>query len=81
MKNISQVSPRGQVTLPASVRKALGLKPGDILLVEVEEGRVVLEPARVLPLEVYTEERIEEFNQAAQASEQELAEFRRAWGL
>lgn len=57
VKVIAQISPRGQVTLPVSVRKALGLKPGDALLVRVEEGRVVLEPAQVLPLEAYTEER------------------------
>lgn len=81
MKTIAQISPRGQVTLPAAVRKALGLKPGDALLLRVEEGRVVLEPARVLPLEAYTEERIQEFALAAVVSEEELAAFRRAWGL
>ncbi|MCL6527987.1 MAG: AbrB/MazE/SpoVT family DNA-binding domain-containing protein [Thermaceae bacterium] len=81
MKNITQVSPRGQITLPASIRKVLGLKSGDVLLLSVEQGRVVLEPARVLPLEAYTEERIQEFNRAAEVSEEELAAFRRAWGL
>ncbi|RIH90437.1 transcriptional regulator, AbrB family [Calidithermus terrae] len=81
MKTITQLSPRGQVTLPAAIRKALGLKAGDALLLRVEEGRVVLEPARVLPVEAYTEERIREFTQAAEASEEELAAFRRAWGL
>ncbi|GIW26258.1 AbrB/MazE/SpoVT family DNA-binding domain-containing protein [Meiothermus sp.] len=81
MKIVTQVSPRGQITLPASVRKALGLKAGDALLLRVEEGRVVLEPARVLPLEAYTEERIKEFNRAAEVSEEELAAFRKAWGL
>ncbi|PZA08202.1 MULTISPECIES: AbrB/MazE/SpoVT family DNA-binding domain-containing protein [unclassified Meiothermus] len=81
MKVITQVSPRGQITLPASVRKALGLKAGDALLLRVEEGRIVLEPARVLPMEAYTEERIQEFTQAAEASEEELTAFRKAWGL
>ncbi|GAA6751908.1 hypothetical protein Thermus77412_24430 [Thermus antranikianii] len=37
------------------MRKALGLKPGDILAVRLEEDRVVLAP---VPVEVYTEERI-----------------------
>ncbi|MER3481726.1 MAG: AbrB family transcriptional regulator [Meiothermus sp.] len=81
MKIITQLSPRGQVTLPAAIRKALGLKAGDTLLLRVEEGRVVLEPARVLPVEAYTEERIQEFAQAAEVSEEELAAFRKAWGL
>jgi len=69
------------VTLPAAIRKALGLKAGDALLLGIEEGRVVLEPARVLPVEAYTEERIREFTQAAEVSEEELAAFRKAWGL
>jgi bifunctional DNA-binding transcriptional regulator/antitoxin component of YhaV-PrlF toxin-antitoxin module len=63
------------------VRKALGLKPGDALLLRVEEGRVVLEPAQVLPLEAYTEECIQEFAQAAEVSQEELAAFGKAWGL
>lgn len=69
------------MTLPAAIRKALGLKAGDTLLLRVEEGRVVLEPAQVLPLEAYTEERIQEFAQAAEVSKKELAAFRKAWGL
>lgn len=69
------------MTLPAAVRKALGLKPGDALLLRIEEGRVVLEPARVLPVEAYTEERIREFAQAAETSQEELAAFRKTWGL
>lgn len=69
------------MTLPAAIRKALGLKAGDALLLRVEEGRVVLEPAQVLPVEAYTEERIREFTQTAEVSEEELAAFRKAWGL
>ena len=37
---------KGQLTLPKKVRDALGLRPGDELLVELEEGRVVLIPRR-----------------------------------
>ena len=40
------VSSRYQITLPAEVRKALGIKPGDRLEVEVESGRIVLRLAR-----------------------------------
>ncbi len=35
---------RGQMTLPAEVREALGIDAGALLLVEVEDGRVVLTP-------------------------------------
>ena len=37
---------KGQLTLPKRIRDALGLRPGDELLVELEEGRVVLTPRR-----------------------------------
>ncbi|GAB5603638.1 hypothetical protein FJNA_21640 [Thermus sp. FJN-A] len=81
IKALTSLSKRGQITLPAEVRQALGLKPGDTLVVRVEAGRVVLEPAVVLPVELYTEERIREFAENAQATPEELDAFRRAWGL
>ena len=35
---------KGQVVIPKEVREALGLREGDMLLVGVEGGRVVLVP-------------------------------------
>ncbi|MEJ5337135.1 MAG: AbrB/MazE/SpoVT family DNA-binding domain-containing protein [Thermus sp.] len=75
------LSRRGQITLPKEVREKLGLKAGDVLLLRVEGGKIILEPALLLSYEVYTEERLEEFQKAAEVSPEELAEFRRAWGL
>lgn len=75
------LSRRGQITLPKEVREKLGLKAGDVLLLRVEGGKIVLEPALLLSYEVYTEERLEEFQKAAEVSPEELTEFRRAWGL
>ena len=43
------VRARGQVTLPAQVRLALGLREGDNLLVTIEQGRIVLIPAALIP--------------------------------
>ena len=40
------VDERGRVTLPAWLRKRLGLRPGSKLEVRIEEGRVVLVPVR-----------------------------------
>jgi len=80
MSEITQISKRGQITLPAEVRKMLGLEPGDTLVVRVEEGRIVLEPAVVLPLELYSDERIEEFEKNAEVSPEALEAFKKAWG-
>ncbi len=75
------LSRRGQITLPKEVREKLGLRPGDVLLLKVEEGRLVLEPALLLSYEVYSEERLEEFRKAAEATPEEVAAFLEAWGL
>ncbi len=74
-----QLSERGQLTLPAEVRKALGLRGGDAFQVRVEDGRVVLELVEVTPIELYTEERIEEFLEGAEMSEEQLARARKVW--
>ncbi len=78
---VLRLSPRGQVTLPASVRAALGLEPGDVFTVTVVDGRVVLEPVEVVPVERYTDERVSEFLRAAEVTDEELADARRRWNV
>lgn len=46
MKNESTISTKGQVTIPARVRKELNLQPQDKVHFEVEAGKVVLRPVR-----------------------------------
>lgn len=47
MKEIlSTVTQRGQVTLPAEVRRLLGIKPRDKVAFTIENGRVELVPAK-----------------------------------
>ena len=40
---------KGQLTLPQQIRRQLGLREGDDLIVSVEDGRVVLTPAALIP--------------------------------
>ena len=42
----TKVSTKGQVVLPGPIRRRLGLRPGDPLDANVEEGRIVLTPRR-----------------------------------
>lgn len=37
------VGPQGRIVIPAGMRKALGIGSGDVLVVRVEDGRMVLE--------------------------------------
>ncbi len=64
------LSNRGIITLPAKLRQALGLKADDQLIAETTPEGILLRPAVTLPLELYTPERLQEFD----AAESELAE-------
>ncbi|MEE9181238.1 MAG: AbrB/MazE/SpoVT family DNA-binding domain-containing protein [candidate division NC10 bacterium] len=43
---------RGQVTIPAKLRKQLMLRPGDLLEIGVEGGYIILKPLDVVEREV-----------------------------
>jgi len=52
------VSNRGQITLPASVRKRLGIQSGGVVTLEEKDNIVVLRPAAVVEIDTYSEEEI-----------------------
>jgi AbrB family looped-hinge helix DNA binding protein len=37
------VTPQGRVTIPASLRREVGIEVGDTVIVHIEDGRVVVE--------------------------------------
>ena len=55
MRESLTVSGRGQITLPANMRKRLGIEAGGVLIAEEREGDIVLRPAAVLEIEAYSE--------------------------
>jgi antitoxin PrlF len=70
MKTTLTLTSRGVVTLPAKLRHALGLKADDQLIAETTPEGLLLRPAVTLPVEIYDEKRIREFDEA----EADLAE-------
>src|SRR5215212_3325314 len=44
-ERLSTVTRKGQITIPAEFRKALGLKEGDKVALSLEEGQVRLAPS------------------------------------
>jgi AbrB family looped-hinge helix DNA binding protein len=42
MHHVTKVSAGGRVVIPAPYRKALGIKPGDQLVVRLEDGKLQL---------------------------------------
>ena len=55
------VSDRGQVTLPKRLRERLAIKAGSALIAEERDGALVLRPAAVTPLRVYSGEEIQDW--------------------
>lgn len=74
MKTTLTVNSRGTITLPAKLRKAIGVKENDLLIAETTEEGLLLKPAVALPVENYTPERIAEFA----AEEDKLEEWYRS---
>jgi AbrB family looped-hinge helix DNA binding protein len=63
MKTTVMVTSRGVITLPAKLRQALGLKADDILIAETTPEGLLLRPSVTLPVEIYGEERVREFDE------------------
>lgn len=56
--DILVVSDRGQVTLPKRWRDRLAITAGSALIAEERDGALVLRPAAVTPLRVYSDEEV-----------------------
>ena len=64
MKRMLTLTSRGVVTLPARMREAVGLRPDGQILAETTPEGLLLRPAVTLPVEIYSPERIAEFDEA-----------------
>ena len=52
---------KGQVSIPGRRSSACGLAGGELLLVETTaDGAIVLRPAAVYPIEIYSDDRVSE---------------------
>ena len=72
MKTTVIVNSRGVVTLPAKLRQSLGIKADDHLIAETTPDGLLLRPAVTIPVEIYTDERIAEFDREERALEQAM---------
>ena len=71
-EKIIPLTNRGTLTLTASFRKLLGLTGKQQLIGQINEsGEIVLRPAAVFPIEMYSDERIDEFSK----QDDKLGEF------
>ena len=56
-----KIGKRGTLTIPASLRQRYGLTEGSLVIAEEREEGILIRPARAMPVEIYTPERIAEF--------------------
>jgi len=69
------VSSRGQITLPAELRKRFGIKSGDVMILEDRGNEVVLKPGVVLEVQHYSDEQIAQWDAEDKLSEHERVQI------
>jgi AbrB family looped-hinge helix DNA binding protein len=47
VQNQARITSKGQITVPRDIRRALGVRPGDTLLFESDQGGMRVRPVRV----------------------------------
>ena len=72
LEKVLVVSTRGRITLPAMMRKRLGIRPGDRVSLEEDEVGIVLRPIRDEE-EWYSEAQIAEWTAADTLGDEERA--------
>ena len=71
------VSSRGQITLPSSLRHRLGIREGGVVTLEERNGALILRPAAVVELTMYTDEDIARWDAEDELGEAEKRRIRR----
>lgn len=71
------VSSRGQITLPADLRQRLGIKDGGVVTLEEKNGELILRPAAVVELAMYSSEDIARWDAEDQLGEEERRRIRK----
>ncbi len=78
---MARLGKKGQISLPKSVLKRVGLEGETLLLVDVTpEGAILLRPAGVYPIEIYSEARIREFAKEDRLAPHEIRRLKRRAG-
>ncbi len=67
-----KISSRGGVTIPARMREAIGVKANDELIIEDTPDGLLLRPAVNPRIELYSEDRIAEFERDDEAVAERL---------
>jgi AbrB family looped-hinge helix DNA binding protein len=64
MNTTIQINSRGTLTIPKALRKNLGLDKGGIVHAENTKDGIMLRPTVTFPIEIYTDDRVKEFDES-----------------
>jgi AbrB family looped-hinge helix DNA binding protein len=79
--DLVKLGKKGQVTIPRAILRSVGLSGEAPLLVETTpEGAILLKPAAVYPVEIYSEQRVAEFERENAVPEDLQARVRASLG-
>ena len=56
-----KIGRRGTFVIPAKLRKQFGMEEGSLVVAEARDEGLLIRPAAVMPIEIYTPERKAEF--------------------
>ena len=73
MNRVVSINKKGTITLPQDLIKKYGLQVGEQIVIEESEAGLILRPSAKFPVEIYSDERVEEFRQQ---NEDELKDFK-----
>jgi len=60
--NIVKLGKKGQISIPRAILESLGVEGEQMLLIEAtDDGAILLRPAGIYPVEIYSDERVREF--------------------
>ena len=72
--DIVKCGKKGQITIPRALLKRLGIEENTPMLIDVTtDGAIVLRQAAVLPVEIYSDARIAEFEREGTVSDIDAA--------
>jgi AbrB family looped-hinge helix DNA binding protein len=75
----AKLGKKGQISIPKAILDRLGLEGEMMLLVEATpDGSILLRPAGVYPIEIYSDARVREFLDEDEMSAEEITRVREA---
>ena len=77
MGEASKVGKRGTIVLPAKMRRRYGIDEGTMVVAEEAAYGILIRPAAVLPIEIYSPERKAEFLLTNAVDEKDYAAAKR----